>query len=242
MITLYSFGRRFGLPDASPFVIKAEVLLKMSGRPYRTDTRGFAKAPKGKLPYIDDGAARVADSTFIRWHLETTYGVDFDTGLDPYQKALAWTIERMCEDHLYWATMHDRWMVDDNFARGPRSFFAGIPPPLRWLVVARVRGGVRSALKSHGLGRHSAVDIERLAKRDLDALAALLEGKSYLMGATPCGADATVFAFVASASCPHFDSRIGEYARGNPTLAAYVDRCRGLWFPEPIAEAPPADT
>ena len=56
MITLYTFGPYFGLPDPSPFVMKAEVLLKMADLPFATDTTGFPKAPKGKLPYIrDDG-------------------------------------------------------------------------------------------------------------------------------------------------------------------------------------------
>src|SRR3974390_967414 len=44
MITLYSFGPSNGLPEISPFVMKAEVLLKMAGLPYRTDTSGFRKA------------------------------------------------------------------------------------------------------------------------------------------------------------------------------------------------------
>ena len=63
MITLYTFGPAFGLPDPSPFVTKAEVLLKMAGLPYRMDTKGFRKAPKGKLPYIRDGEDIIADST-----------------------------------------------------------------------------------------------------------------------------------------------------------------------------------
>src|SRR5215813_744512 len=70
MITLYTFGPAFGLPDPSPFVTKAEVLLKMAGLAYQTDPTGFRRAPKGKLPYIDDDGERIADSTLIRWHLE----------------------------------------------------------------------------------------------------------------------------------------------------------------------------
>ena len=50
MITLYTFGPAWGLPDPSPFVTKAIVLLKMSGLPFETDTSGFRKAPRGKLP------------------------------------------------------------------------------------------------------------------------------------------------------------------------------------------------
>ena len=130
MITLYTFGPAFGLPDPSPFVTKAEVLLKMAGLPYRTDTTGFRKAPKGKLPYIEDGGERIADSTFIRLHLEQKYGVDFDRGLDPERRAIAWAFEKLAEDHLYWAIVESRWSDDANFDKGPRTFFRVVPAPL----------------------------------------------------------------------------------------------------------------
>jgi glutathione S-transferase len=128
MITLYSFGPGFGLPDPSPFVTKAEVLLKMAKLPYRADTSGFKKAPKGKLPYVDDdGGETIADSTFIRWHLEKKYKIDFDRGLSPEQRAIAWAFEKMLEEHLYWAVVHARWMDDANFAKGPAPSFARSP-------------------------------------------------------------------------------------------------------------------
>src|SRR5437879_1025966 len=139
MITLYTFGPAFGLPDPSPFVTKAEVLLKMAGLPYRTDTTGFRKAPKGKLPYIEDGGERIADSTFIRLHLEQKYGVDFDRGLDPERRAIAWAFEKLAEDHLYWAIVESRWSDDANFDKGPRTFFRVVPAPLRPIVIAMVR-------------------------------------------------------------------------------------------------------
>jgi len=37
MITLYTFGRYFGVPDPSPFVIKAMLLLKFAGLPFHKD-------------------------------------------------------------------------------------------------------------------------------------------------------------------------------------------------------------
>ena len=37
MITLYTFGPTFGLPDPSPFVTKAEMLLELARLPYRTE-------------------------------------------------------------------------------------------------------------------------------------------------------------------------------------------------------------
>ena len=78
MITLYTFGPFFGLPEASPFVMKGEMLLKLAGLEYQTNTRGFGKAPKGKLPYIRDGETLVADSTLIRLYIEQKYSFDFD--------------------------------------------------------------------------------------------------------------------------------------------------------------------
>ena len=90
MITLFTFGPYFGLPDASPFVITAMLLLKFAGLDYREDRGGFRKAPKGKLPYINDDGIVVPDSTFIRFHVEKKYGFDFDAGLTLEQRAGAW--------------------------------------------------------------------------------------------------------------------------------------------------------
>jgi hypothetical protein len=172
VITLYAFGPAFGLPDPSPFVTKAEMLLKLAGFAYRTDTKGFRRAPKGKLPYIDDGGAIVADSTFIRLHLERKHGIDFDAVLTPEQRAVAWAVEKMCEDHLYWAVVRDRWLDDVNFEKGPARFFDRVPAPIRPLVKAMIRRKVRAGLKAHGLGRHAPDEIAELARRDIDALAA----------------------------------------------------------------------
>jgi glutathione S-transferase len=232
MITLYTFGRRFGLPDPSPFVTKAEVLLKMSGLDYRTDKTGFNKAPKGKLPYINDEGTIVADSTFIRFHLEARHGIDFDKGLSAVDKAVAWATEKMCDDHLYWAVLDNRWMVDANFDKGPRTFFAAIPAPLRPFVVRMVRRQVRNALRGHGMGRHSRREIEQLAARDIDTLAAILGDKAWLGGTEPCGADATLWSFVSGVLCSQFPGPIRDHALGNARLLAYSERGFARWFPE----------
>ena len=112
MITLYAFGPQFGLPDSSPFVTKADVLLKMAKLPFEINLKGFRKAPKGKLPYIKDDGELIADSTFIRRHLESKHKIDFDRGLSAEQKAIAWAFEKLAEDHLYWTIVDARWTID----------------------------------------------------------------------------------------------------------------------------------
>jgi glutathione S-transferase len=232
VITLYTFGPAFGLPDPSPFVMKVETLLKMAKLPYRTDAGGFSKAPKGKLPYIEDDGAIVADSTFIRWHIEQKYRIDLDRGLDPAQRATAWAFEKMAEDNLYWAVVHDRWIDDANFRKGPIRFFDRVPAPVRPLVVAMIRRKVRGALRGQGMGRHSSDEVWALAARSVDAIADFLGDKPFFFGPEPTGVDASMFAFVAAALCQHFDSPTRTAAARHESLRRYVGRMTARFYPE----------
>jgi glutathione S-transferase len=232
MITLYTFGPAMGLPDPSPFVMKAELVLKMSGQPYRVDTKGFSRAPKGKLPYINDDGEIVADSTFIRWHLERKYKLDLDRGLSPEQRAIAWAFEKMAEDQLYWALLDARWTKDVNFDRGPRAFFQAAPAPIRPLIVTIVRRKVRGNLHAHGMGRHAESDIAALGIRSVDAIAGFLGQKPFFMGEEPLGTDAAIFAFAAGALCPMFDTPIRTAAERHENLKGYVGRMMERFYPD----------
>ena len=235
MITLQKFGPAMGLPDASPFCVKADVLMKMSGLSYERGHGALGKAPKGKLPFLDDDGKIVADSTFIRWHLEKSHGIDFDPGLSDSEKATAWAFEKLCEDNLYWATVHARWVDDANFDAGPRHFFAAAPAVVRPLVIAKVRRDVRRSLQGHGMGRHTRAEIEQLAIHGYAAISAKLGSKPFLMGDQPCGADATVFAWVGSILSPVFTSAIRTAVEGHANLVDYRDRGLARWYPEMLA-------
>jgi len=232
MIKLYTFGPAFGLPDASPFVIKAEMLLKLAGLPYQAMRGSLRRAPKGKLPYLDDMGHIVADSTLIRWHIEKTYHIDFDDGLSPAQRGVAWAAEKLMEDNLYWAVVRVRWMDRDNFERGPALFFRGVPAPVRGLVERLVRRSVRRTLWGQGLGRHSEEELVALASQGVTAIADILGDKPYLMGNRPCGADATLYAFASSLLSPVFDTPIRIAAEGHRNLVNYVARMKAEFYPE----------
>lgn len=231
MITLHTFGPFFGLPDASPFVMKGEMLLKLAGLPYATSTRGFTRAPKGKLPYIDDDGEIVADSTLIRMHIERKYGFDFDRSLGPRDRGIAWSVEKMLEDHLYWLMVYWRWMIDANFERGPKGFFRRAPAPLRPLICAMVRRQVRATLHAQGTGRHHDAEKTALADRAIEALSQVLGENRYLMGDEPCGADATAFAFIAAGLPDLFQSPLQKKLAATLNLVAYRDRMMGEFFP-----------
>ena len=235
MIRLYGFGSASGLPDFSPFVIKTMLLLKLAGLDYVVDRSGLQRAPKGKLPYIDDDGAIVADSTLIRWHIEKTRGINLDQGLDPEQRAIAWALEKMCEDHLYWLAVRGRWLDDANFARGPAKLFDKAPALLRPFIKNLVREKVRKALQAQGAGRYTDEEATRLGLRDVETLATLLGDKPYFFGDSPCGTDASFFAFIAAGLSPLWESPLRDAAEKSPNLVAYRDRVLQAYFPEFLA-------
>ncbi len=232
MITLHTFGPAFGQPDSSPFVMKAMALLKLSGQSFTTSVYagGSKLGPKGKRPYLVDDGVTVADSTLIRFHLEQTYGLDFDAHLTPQQKGVTWAVEKMCEEHLYFALVYFRWMVDENFNKGPATFFNKAPALIRPFVRAAMRNKSRNMLHAQGLGRHTEGEMTQLACRDIDALAQVLGDAEWFGGASPCSADASAGAFVMACLCEHFDTPLLTRAKSNTNLVAYAQRVQSHFF------------
>jgi glutathione S-transferase len=231
-ITLYGFGPYLGMPDGSPHVLKAHVLLRMAGRDYATDTSlTLDKAPKGKLPVMDDAGEIVADTTFIRRHIERKYGFDFDRGLDKTERAEAWAAERMLEDHLYWVCLYMRWAIPENFAQGPAHFFDAVPEPMREKVREGALARVIGTLQAQGIGRHSVDEIADLGMQSLEALSDLIGNRRWLMGELPCGTDATMTGMLTMVFSD-LDFELRRHALRLDNLTAYTDRAMAHFFPE----------
>ncbi|MGA7971347.1 MAG: glutathione S-transferase family protein [Pseudolabrys sp.] len=231
-ITLFVFGPAFGLPEASPFCTKTEVQLKMAGLSYRKEGATPQDSPKGQLPYIDDSGERIADSHFIRAHIERKYGVDLDEGLDAAERAQAWAVERMLENHFNSATGYARWIIRENFEIGPAHFFDNVPEPMRAQRREDVRNSVANRLFEVGIARHTPDEIVELGDRSLMTLSALLADKPYLMGERPSGIDATMFGALAGILTPFFESALRRRAESYPNLVAYTDRLMRQYYPE----------
>jgi glutathione S-transferase len=238
MITLYGLGPMFGLPEASPFVTKTEVQLKMMGLSYNKERGRPDLSPKGQVPFIDDDGARVADSHFIREHLESKYGKDLDAGLTARQRAEAWAVERMLENHFAPASGYMRWLIPENFAKGPARFVDGAPEEVRPKLREELLGRVRESYRAAGVGRHAEGEIVELGARSLSALSALLGDGPYLFGDRPAGVDATAFALTAGILTPYFDSPLRQRAETFANLVSYTARMMRQFYPEHPWEAP----
>lgn len=228
MIILYCAGPGFGLPEMSPYVTKTEVQLQLAGLGYRKERAAPNLSPKGQLPFVNDDGDLVADSTFIRAHIEQKYGVDLDDGLSPRQRAEAWAIERMLENHFGWTMVYSRWIIPENFTKGPANFFNGAPDHVRDDAQGRVAG----TLYGMGVTRHAHDDITELGDRSLLALSELLANQRYLMGDRPTAVDASAFAMLAAVQTPFFDSPLQKRSLRYPNLIAYVERMMALHYPD----------
>ena len=231
-IIVFGAGPAFGLPEGSPYVTKTLVQLQMAGLAYRTARATLDDSPKGQIPFIDDTGERIADSTFIRTHIEENYGVDLDAGLSPAQRAQAWAIERMVENHFGWTVGYFRFLDETNFARGPAHWFDQAPEAMRPKLQKHLLDQVFATLRAVGVARHRREEIVNLGERSLLALSTLLGDQPFLMGERPAGVDAITFAFLAATLTPFFDSPLRRGAERCDNLVAYTGRMMGRYFPE----------
>jgi glutathione S-transferase len=232
MITLYGSGPMFGMPHASPFVMKAEVLLKLSKLPYQNAKANLRKAPKGKMPWIDDSGKLIADSSFIRRHLEDEYKIDFSGGYDAQTLGHGLALEHLMEDHVYWLNVHNRWLKPDNFVRGPIRFFDEAPALIRPLIARMVLKKVAANSIAHGIGRHTDDERLALAKIAIDAISNILDKNRYVLGDRVSGADATTYGFMLSMCCPLFTSPYADYARTKSNISNYLQHMTAQFYPE----------
>jgi glutathione S-transferase len=231
MIKLYQFAPAFGLPNASPFCMKMETYLRMAGLPFELVNSGnVMRAPKRKLPYIDDGGTIVADTTFIIEYLKGRYGDPLDAALSPPERALATAFQRLIEEDLYWAVVQTRWAEEAGWAKTREAFFGDMPAPLRWFVPALARRGVLGEMRGHGMGRHAAQEIYVIGCRDVTAVADFLADKPFMLGERPTSLDAIAHAFLANLLWAPVDSPIRRHALTRPSLEAYCQRMKARYF------------
>ncbi len=231
MIKLIQFPRMLGLPNPSPFCIKVEVLLKIAGLAYECDlVANPGKGPKGKLPAIIDGGEAIGDSEIIRWHLERKYGIDFDKGLSPGERAIGHAFARMAEERTYWVLVYSRWIEEANWRLFRDTLFSVMPGPLRYVIAPVARKRVRSMLWAHGLGRHSRDEIYAMGANDMDAISAQLGTKPFLLGPEPTSIDAAVWPYIAGTLVPLLESPLKQAIKRHANLVDYSERMNVRFF------------
>lgn len=225
MITLHQFPPALGLRNPSPFCLKAELALALSGLPHQlVEMPDPRQAPLGKLPYIDDDGVPVADSERILVHLRDRHGFDLDARLSPRDRGIALAVTRLAEEHLYWLLVASRWFDDAAWPTLREVFFGTLPFFLRPILVPMVRGSMRRTYRGHGLGLHSLEEQQAFARRDLQALADMLGDDGLLFDDRISSGDLAAYCVldgILRVDLP--SSWLREIAVTMPRLAGYLD-------------------
>lgn len=232
MIRLYQFPRFFGLPNASPFCVKVECWLRMTGIEYQNVwVTNPSKLPRGKAPVIEHDGRVIPDSTLIIEYLEKHFATHLDAQLNARERAAAHAFGRMLEERSYWVLVYSRWVDERGWPTLKQTFFGSMPPLVRDLVAAMMRRRVHTMLRGHGLGLHDAEAVYALGAADLQALSNWLADGAFLMGDEPSTVDATVYGFVVNA-LHSMQTPLSLAAHSHTNLAAYCERMRARYFPE----------
>ena len=232
MIKLISFPAVYNVKTGTPFGLKLMALLKLADLPYeleyQTDPR---KAPAKKFPLIVDDGKTLADSHFIKLHLEKKYGIDFDEGLSVEERARSLALVRMLEEHLYWCMMYDRWVDENNWPRFKATVFKDLPPVIGGFIAKQIRKQTIRDCHGQGVSRHSRDSVMALGLEDLKALEVFLGDKNFLFGDRPTSADASAAAFLAFNLNKEFPNPLYEFCSGSPSLSAYAAKTEAMFFP-----------
>lgn len=229
MLRLLAFAPAMGMISPSPFSVKSLALLEMSGLPYERVNGDPRRAPKRKLPVLDDAGRLVADSHLIQAYLARVHGFDPDAHLTDENRAVSTAFRALVEDQLYWVLVYARWIDNPKVARD--AFFATLPAPLRNAVFGIVRRQVRAALHGQGLGRHERAQVYRIGTEGVAALAEHLGDKPYFLGGRPSGIDTALFGFLENVITPRLETPLKEAVMSYPKLVSYRDRFEAAQVP-----------
>jgi glutathione S-transferase len=222
-VTLFQFPLVWGR-NVSPFALKLETWLKLAEIPCNIqDTMSFGKAPKGKIPYIQDGDELIGDSSLIIEHLKATRGIDPDIGLSERERSESLALQRLFEEHFYFILVWSRWIDPAGWAVTREVFFQPLPALVRPVARAGAQYKVSRMLHQQGIGRHRPDEIHALARDDLRAIAGLLEERPFFMGDRLTGIDAVAFGFLANILLVPVETELKRMTQEFGNLVGWVE-------------------
>jgi glutathione S-transferase len=240
MIVLHTMPQiGWGLLNPSPFCLKVETCLRMRSDAYERAPTLFAnRAPRGKLPWIEDGRARVADSErIVRW-LERRGDVLGEASVSPAARARGHLVRRAVEESLYFAIVAERWRDPVIRRRYADDLLSSMPRPARVVVARLARLTLERQLWQQGFGRHDLDAVRAMAAEDLAAIANVLGDSAFVTGDSPRAVDASLFGSLANLWHIPIETPLRRALAGHANLVGFVDRMRARFAADVEAVLP----
>uniref|UniRef100_A0A0P6G316 Failed axon connections n=1 Tax=Daphnia magna TaxID=35525 RepID=A0A0P6G316_9CRUS len=216
VVYLYQFARTTSLPSLSPYVLKVETWLRLTGLKYENVDHKFKLySKKGQLPFVEVNGQQIFDSSNIIKELSQKFEKDIDAGLSNEQKTISHAMISMVENHLTfvimaWRAKNPGEMVNGYKINFQQSLGSKIPNAiLNFLFKINYGHRASKKVKAQGIGVHKPDEIVEMGKEDLKALSELLADKPFFFGDEPTLLDVVVFASTAQI---YFISDDAKYA------------------------------
>ncbi len=227
-VKLYSFGKFSDVVDPSPFCFKLDSFLRLAKIDYETmefSLSSFGKAPKGKIPFIEDDGKFIADSNLIIEYLSEKYKVNLNKDLSEKENGISHSFCRMLDENTYWVALYGRWFEPDNFEIVKYFFFNKIPKLIRPIAIAKAKKNAIARINGQGIGLHSKDEIYKIGMQDMQALSDLLGSDDYFFNKeTPSLLDITAHSYIACIILKEFNSPLKDYVLKLENLIKFNDR------------------
>jgi glutathione S-transferase len=228
MVELHQFRPFWGLPNASPFCMKAETYLRFRKIPYQVVPGGPRSSPTGKIPYVIDDGRVIADSEAIIAHFENRQHSHLDAGLDEKQQAKAFFVRELVEDRLYWQITYMRWGDSAGWAVFKPDLVKYLPMGMRGPVLFLLRGSLLKQMRQVGLDPANPEAAYAKGKRVLNALSNFLGDQPCFLGDQPRSLDMSLYAFLANIIDQPHANPLQTHARSLANLVGYCERMKAL--------------
>ncbi len=230
MIELHQFRPVLGIPNASPFCMKAEAYLLYRDIPYRFVPSSPRKSPSKLVPFIVDGAKIVTDTEAIMDHFEADQVHPLDADLTPRQHAVARMIRQQVGQDLFLQITYMRWGDPAGWALFGPTLKAHIPRAMRGPAVYMIRRPLLAQMRRRGLRPNDTAAAYAKGKIMLDTLADFLGDNAFSFGDAPGRLDMTLYAFIANIIDQDHQNPLQDHVRGLENLTGYCDRMKRLTF------------
>lgn len=204
IVYLYQFGRTGTIASPSPFCLKLETWLRMTGIKYENvDHKMKYRSKRGQLPFVEFNGTEIADSSAIIKQLGTHFNADIDAKLTSEQRNLTHAIITMAENHLHWINVWWRMNHTEHVLSGYKmdlQRMLGSKLPLGCLKIYYgywYKRKCEKKVRGTGIGAHTAEQIIQMGMDDLRVMSDMLQDKPFYFGDEPTMLDIVVFSQVA---------------------------------------------
>jgi glutathione S-transferase len=230
MIELHQFKPVLGIPNASPFCMKAEAYLLYRDIPYKFVASSPRKSPSKLVPFIKDGAKSITDSEDIMDYFEAKQPQPLDADLSARDLATAKVMRIWIEQNLFWQITFMRWADPKGWENFSPILKSNIPRVMRGPAVYLIRRHLLTQMRRRGLRADNSKAAYAKGRAQLDILADFLGDSGFAFGSTVSRLDLTIYAFVANISDQNQPNELRDYARSVENLSGYCARMKPLTF------------